>query len=104
VESTEHDAGALADFAAFEERFWRALALAGKNRIFRMEVGWWYEALSHRPVPPEVSGADPRVRLAFYRELVRRLAAREDPSGFYLGAVRPLLDVVIARGVPGAPR
>ncbi|MFO0548466.1 MAG: GntR family transcriptional regulator [Polyangiaceae bacterium] len=95
VDATEQDRARLADFADFEERFWRALAAAGNNRIFRMEVGWWYEALRERPVPAAVAAADPHVRIAFYRELVRRLLSKEEPAGYYLATVRPLLDAVL---------
>jgi GntR family transcriptional repressor for pyruvate dehydrogenase complex len=91
------DPAELGDFAALEERFWRALAIAADNRIFRMEVAWWYDTLPDRPVPPEVAGADPLVRLAFYRELVRRLQSREQPTEYYLATTRPLLDAVLAR-------
>lgn len=91
------DAARLSRFAAIEESFWRALASAAENRIFRMEVAWWYDTLPDRPVPPEVESALPLVRLAFYRELVRRLASREQPTEYYLATTRPLLDAVMAR-------
>lgn len=84
-------------FADVEEHFWRTLSAAAQNRIFRMEVAWWYETLPNRPVPPEVAAADPRVRLAFCRELVRRLAEKDHPTEFYLATTRPLLDAVIGR-------
>jgi GntR family transcriptional repressor for pyruvate dehydrogenase complex len=95
VASTAAEPNALRDFATFEEKFWRALAEAAKNRIFRMEIGWWYDTLTDRPVPDVVAKADPRVRIAFYQELVRRLVAREDAVAYYLAAVRPILDVVV---------
>lgn len=97
LDSAALDPARLADFAALEERFWRALAIAGENRIFRMEVAWWYDTLPDRPVPAEVAGADPLVRLAFYRELVRRLRDREHATEYYLATTRPLLDAVLAR-------
>jgi DNA-binding FadR family transcriptional regulator len=105
VEQAEASSDAeLSDFGAFEERFWRALALATHNRIFRMEVAWWYEALTDRPVPPETATTPPRARLPFYRELVERLIARRDPVDYYLAAVRPVLDAVIARTLPRSRR
>jgi GntR family transcriptional regulator, transcriptional repressor for pyruvate dehydrogenase complex len=97
LDSIASDAARLADFALVEEQFWRALAVAAENRIFRMEVAWWYDTLPDRPVPPEVASADPLVRLGFYRELVRRLVSREHPTEYYLGTTRPLLDAVLAR-------
>ena len=87
----------LARFGAFEERFWRALASACKNRIFRMEVGWWYEALPERPLARAVAAASPAVRIGFYRELARRLAEEDAPTEYYLAIVRPILDAQIGR-------
>lgn len=95
VESTASSPSLLRDFVAFEERFWRALAEAAKNRIFRMEISWWYDTLTERPVPDVVQKTDPKIRIAFYQELIRRLAAREDPVAYYLAAVRPILDIVV---------
>src|SRR5262245_50181860 len=40
IEGNPHQ---LANFSVVEERFWRALGLAANNRIFRMELSWWYE-------------------------------------------------------------
>ncbi len=101
------DATALASFGKLEEQFWRALASAAENRIFRMEVAWWYDTLPDRPVPAEVAGADPLVRLGFYRELVRRLQSREQATEYYIATTRPLLDAVLARAAsetaPPAP-
>lgn len=97
LDASVTDAAALASFGALEERFWRALAIAAQNRIFRMEVAWWYDTLPDRPVPAEVAGADPLVRLAFYRELIRRLQSREHATEYYLATTRPLLDAVLAR-------
>jgi len=84
---------------------WRALAAAGKNRVFRMEVAWWYEALADRPVPRTVAKAAPAARIVFYRELSRRLAAGESATEFYLGVMRPILDAAIgARGSASSSR
>jgi DNA-binding FadR family transcriptional regulator len=79
-------------FPAFEERFWRALSVAGKNRIFVMEVGWWYETLTDRPVPARVASTALSLRVAFCRELVRRLLEDDEPVEFYIKSVRPMLD------------
>ncbi|HEY8088305.1 MAG TPA: GntR family transcriptional regulator, partial [Polyangiaceae bacterium] len=80
-----------AAYRAFEERFWRAVAAAGRSRIFRMEVAWWYRVLSS---PPRMERYVPSVlpaRVAFYRELARRLAKDQAPVLFYLRSVGPLL-------------
>lgn len=90
-------ADTAAEVEAFEREFWLRAATIGENRIFIMEVGWWYAALPDRPVPPEVASASPEVRIAFYRELARRLRDREQPVEYYIAAVRPILDRVISR-------
>jgi GntR family transcriptional repressor for pyruvate dehydrogenase complex len=74
-----------------EESFWRGLAKAGQNRIFVMEVAWWYEVLEERPAPPEVSKLERRTRLSFYTELVRRLLSRDSPVDYYLYVTQPIL-------------
>ncbi|MCU1276838.1 MAG: GntR family transcriptional regulator [bacterium] len=81
----------------FEEQFWRALAKAGGNRIFVMEVAWWYEVLRERPLPAQVTSLPRKTRLAFYIELTRRLQARERPVEFYLETIGPILDAMLAR-------
>jgi GntR family transcriptional repressor for pyruvate dehydrogenase complex len=75
----------------FEESFWRGLARAGQNRIFVMEVAWWYEMLTVRPAPYEITALERRARLAFYRELVRRLQKGDAPVAYYLEVVQPIL-------------
>jgi DNA-binding FadR family transcriptional regulator len=87
-DSGEHNESPL---ESFEEAFWRGLAKAGQNRIFVMEVAWWYEVLAERPAPPEVSALERRTRLSFYRELVRRLVERDAPVDYYLYVTEPIL-------------
>jgi DNA-binding FadR family transcriptional regulator len=93
-ETTETDQG----FLEFEERFWRAVGLAGKNRIFMREVSWWYETLPAFP-PPPTQPAPLGVRIAFYRELARRLVERASPGSYYLAVVTPILDALFQAGV-----
>jgi GntR family transcriptional repressor for pyruvate dehydrogenase complex len=90
-----------ADFAAFEETFWRSVARAGKNRIFGMEVAWWYGTLGEsRPSVAEAkTDAAPSsiaVRIAFYRELARRLVGGESATAYYLAVASPQLDALFA--------
>jgi DNA-binding FadR family transcriptional regulator len=74
-------------FAAFEEQLWTHVARAGGNRILEAEVGFWYHALAQRPRMP---APPPReARLAFYRELARRLAADDAPVAYYVAALSP---------------
>jgi DNA-binding FadR family transcriptional regulator len=80
----------------FEESFWRGLAKAGHNRIFVMEVAWWYEVLEERPAPPEVTGLERRTRLAFYSELLRRLLERDSPVDYYLYIMEPILERLLS--------
>jgi DNA-binding FadR family transcriptional regulator len=102
VEQAAASQDELAGFAELEERFWRMLAAAAKNRILRMEVGWWYEALPERPTARAVAAATPSVRVAFYVELARRLAEGRAPTEYYLSVIRPILDAQLGR--PGARR
>jgi DNA-binding FadR family transcriptional regulator len=81
----------------FEEGFWRGLARAGGNRIFVMEVSWWYQVLDERPAPPEVSALERRTRLAFYQELIRRLLERDSPVDYYLYVTQPILNRLFSR-------
>jgi DNA-binding FadR family transcriptional regulator len=92
VDEAAADPALLDPFDRFEERFWRALAAAADNRILVREVAWWFETLAVRPVPAEVAKLDGPTRIAFHRELVRRLVAREAPVEYYLAVTRPILE------------
>jgi GntR family transcriptional repressor for pyruvate dehydrogenase complex len=92
VEAYAHGDQKTAPVEQFEEQYWRALAKAGGNRIFVMEVTWWYDVLRERPLPARVSSLPRKTRLAFYVELTRRLGAREQPVEFYLAVAQPILD------------
>jgi GntR family transcriptional repressor for pyruvate dehydrogenase complex len=85
-----------ADFAAFEETFWRAVSRAGKNRIFELEVVWWYDTLADGRPAPESAPAI-AVRIAFYRELSRCLAAGSGATQYYLAVTSPQLDALFAK-------
>ncbi len=78
-------------FVAFEERFWQAVARAGGNRILQMETNWWYRVLAERPRPEALVPSPLAVRVGFYRELARRLHARDGASRYYLETVSPIL-------------
>lgn len=76
-----------AEFAKLEQAFWRAAAKAGKNRIFEMEVVWWYDVLADaRPVAQAAGPIAPR--LEFYRELGRRLVSGDAPTQYYLAVTQ----------------
>ena len=95
VEAYAHGEQKTAPVEALEEQFWRALAKAGGNRIFKIEVAWWYDALAERPWPRQVTSLPRRTRIAFYAELARRLVARERPVEYYLETVGPILDALV---------
>jgi DNA-binding FadR family transcriptional regulator len=89
-ENVAHEAGYL----VFEEKFWRAVAAAGQNSIFVMEVGWWYRVLHGQPRAEGHVPSTLRARVAFYEELARRLVDDDSPVAFYLAAVEPLLRAI----------
>jgi GntR family transcriptional regulator, transcriptional repressor for pyruvate dehydrogenase complex len=81
-------------YVAFEERFWRAVAAAGQNAIFVIEVGWWYRVLHGQPRAEARVPSKLQTRVAFYVELARRLIEDDAPVRFYLDAVEPLLTAI----------
>jgi len=83
--------------AELEEHFWRALAKSGGNRIFVMEVAWWYETLRDRPLAPSVRRLSRRARVGFYVELARRLVAHAQPVEYYVAVMNAVLDALFAR-------
>jgi DNA-binding FadR family transcriptional regulator len=97
VEAYAHGDQKHAPVEELEEQFWRALARAGGNRIFVIEVAWWYEVLRERPLPKSVASLARKSRVAFYVELARRLVARERPVEFYLEVMGPILEAMFAR-------
>jgi DNA-binding FadR family transcriptional regulator len=110
LEAIEAMASALAaetldeeGYRAFEERFWRAVAAAGGSRIFRMEVAWWYRVLPGAPRMDRYAASPLEARVAFYRELARRLARGRAPVAFYLRSIGPLLSALRRRPEESAP-
>ncbi len=91
VEAWSRNGDPRGTFDAFEESFWRALARAGGNRIYIVELSWWYEllrelpALRYQPATPEP------LLVAFYRELARRLADGDYAARYYHEVVSALL-------------
>lgn len=96
----EGQAAAEVAYAAFEERFWRAVAAAGENGVFIMEVAWWYRVFIEHPRLGAFVPSSLATRVAFYRELARRMAKDEAPVAFYLEGVAPLLSSLRSRGRP----
>jgi DNA-binding FadR family transcriptional regulator len=76
---------------AFEERFWTAVARAGGNRIYITEHAWWYRLLDEHPAAHHPALAAPPQRIAFYRELTRRLITDGGAAKMYLDIARGLL-------------
>ncbi|AKV01899.1 hypothetical protein AKJ09_08562 [Labilithrix luteola] len=58
-----------------------------------MEVAWWYGALADaRPTIEATSSVAERI--AFYRELARRIACGDHPTQYYLAVVSPQLEAL----------
>jgi DNA-binding FadR family transcriptional regulator len=81
----------------FEQRYWRALAQAGENRLYILEVGWWYRLLAENPRAHHTIFGPPATRALFYRELSRRLLCGEDAAGFYMQLTNTVLGAVRAK-------
>jgi DNA-binding FadR family transcriptional regulator len=96
AESYIADGAPEAGLIAFEREFWTAIAEAGKNRIYVLEVGWWFRLLLERPHAHHKVLGPPHARALFMRELTRRLVAREDAPAFYLQIIRPALEAISA--------
>lgn len=93
--------GSDADFRGFERAFWSLAARAGKNRILKMEVSWWYDKLPSAPHEPRTSSAPMAQRIGFYRELARRLVENDSASTYYLQIVSPILELLLATETDG---
>lgn len=82
-------------FLPFEQKFWHAVAAATNNPIFRMELSWWYRVVGDSmPRPTSVVQTPTALRVAFHRELARRLVAREQTVAYYFSVVRPILETL----------
>ncbi|HJU21110.1 MAG TPA: hypothetical protein VJ891_01250, partial [Casimicrobiaceae bacterium] len=79
---------------AFEERFWREVARATKNRICLFEVNWWFRLVGDHPRARHAITAPERVRAAVLSELARRLASGDDAAGYYLEVAGKMIDHV----------
>jgi DNA-binding FadR family transcriptional regulator len=80
-------------FLDFEQGFWIEVAEAAGNPILEAELRWWYGLVGERmPRPQSVASTPLPFRIAFHRELARRLATGEDAVAYYLSIVRPILD------------
>jgi GntR family transcriptional repressor for pyruvate dehydrogenase complex len=93
-----------AEYVAFEERFWRAVASAGGNSILMMEVGWWYRVLRGPPRPGGAPRTPQSTRVLFYRELARRLAHGDGAVAYYLEALEPVLVAIRSERGKKAPK
>lgn len=82
-------------FAAFVEAFWREIARSGRNRIFEMEVAWWYDALA-RAQPESEPTTTLAQRVTFYCELARRMLSGEHATHYYLAVIGPQLEALFA--------
>lgn len=89
-----------AELAAFEKRFFSALAEATDNRFYQLETSWWFKLVEGRgPRPPMLSDEQ---RAAFYREIARRLVEDRDAARFYLETLSPIFDALGSLALMGA--
>lgn len=99
ADATVHDEAAM---AALEERFWTFVAREGGNRILEAEVAFWYRNLAARPRMASEPGH--ALRLAFYVELARRVAASDDALAYYVAALAPSITALFADAPPKPAR
>lgn len=91
VEAFARDAEPTRDAVdAFERDFWTSLARAGRNAIYAAQIAWWNRLVKERGSAPMRGTIPGAARVAFYRELVRRLVAGEDAPRFYLDTLTDL--------------
>jgi GntR family transcriptional regulator, transcriptional repressor for pyruvate dehydrogenase complex len=83
-----------AGIAEFEERFWKKLSAIAGNRLYLFEANWWYRVIARQPRTQHPVLAPPEARNAFFRELVRRLAAKDGGAQFYLEMSARVLDAL----------
>jgi GntR family transcriptional repressor for pyruvate dehydrogenase complex len=83
----------VADIDRLERALWTEIAAATGNAILIAELRWWYGIVGERmPRPKEVQGTSVDLRVAFHRELARRVAQRDEPLAYYLAVVTPILE------------
>jgi DNA-binding FadR family transcriptional regulator len=90
VEEWSRTRDPMAAFDAFEESFWRALARAGGNRIYVLELSWWYELLREHPALRYAPATPAPLLIAFYREVARRLADGDHAARYYHDVITAL--------------
>jgi GntR family transcriptional repressor for pyruvate dehydrogenase complex len=74
-----------------ETAIWTGLARVAGNRLFERELRWWSRITSPRREDAVPSVFTPSIRVTFYRELFRRLAARDGAARYYLEMSQLLL-------------
>ena len=80
------------DFLEFERGFWLAVASAGHNPIYSAELRWWYDLTGARMARPQSVVDTPlETRIAFLRELARRLHEDDHVVAYYMAVVGPIL-------------
>jgi DNA-binding FadR family transcriptional regulator len=77
--------------AAFELKFWTAMAGATHNQFYIGQLAFWNHLIAQRGRESTDSSVPAVTRLLFYRELLRRLMDGLDAPQFYLDTLRPLV-------------
>ena len=63
----------------------------GQNRFFQREVGWFYKRGQVENADSATLLSSPEARVAFYRELLRRLRDRDRPAAYLFDLLGILL-------------
>lgn len=87
-------------FPEFEAHFWTTMARIGGNRIYALESAWWFRLLAERPDLTHRRLAPVQTRLAFLRELVRRLVERDEPAKFAFETITRMLTLLDSENAP----
>lgn len=74
-----------------EGRVWMGIAAMGKNRFFEREVGWFYRSGQVENADSATLLSSPEARVAFYRELLRRLRDGDRPAAYLFDLLGILL-------------
>jgi DNA-binding FadR family transcriptional regulator len=76
----------------FEEKFWTTVAELTRSDLYRADTAYWFRLVREFPELRHPEIGELEVRVEAYRQLVRRLAAKEDAAQMWLAVARVGLD------------
>ena len=94
LEAFEPEQAGPAQWASLEEKFWRTLADAGRNRLYQFDMSWWFKFTAQHPKARSLNPAPVAMRVAFLREVTRRMLTGQNAPRFYIETLEPLLAAV----------